>query len=335
MDSTGIHFSCKPFIPHPALRNRHAQTIAAALIPRKANLTLQRHEARLFDVEPEVQVLADCSWQPERMSSPTVVIVHGMEGSSQSPYMISTAEKFLSAGFNAVRLNLRNCGGTEHMTPTLYHAGLTNDLQEVTRQLAAEGFRQLFLVGFSLGGNIVLKLAGEYAGNAPTELRGAVALSASIDLTSCIDTIELRSNLFYQLRFLASLKARMRLKAELFPDRYDASLLGGIWSIRKFDDLYTAPQMGFRNASEYYERASSLRYIDKIAIPTLIIHAKDDPFIPYAPLERAEVTTNPYVLVLAPDNGGHVGFVSAHSEAGDHFWAEARAVEFIRTVFSL
>src|SRR5262252_5962985 len=163
----------RPFVPHPALRNTHAQTIAAALIPRRPKLLPRRTRLRNFDVAEGVRVVAHCSWQDDPRSHPTALIVHGLEGSSESAYMIGTAEKALASGFNVLRLNLRNCGGTEHMTTTLYHAGLTVDVRQIVRELnGADGLREIYLVGFSLGGNIVLKLAGETGSAAPETVKG-------------------------------------------------------------------------------------------------------------------------------------------------------------------
>ncbi|MFP5265400.1 MAG: YheT family hydrolase [Blastocatellia bacterium] len=322
-----------PFVPHPAIKNAHAQTIMGTLIPRRFKRVAENTQPRFFDVAAGVRVLARCSWQRERASKPTLVIAHGMEGSAESRYMLGTAEKALEAGFNVVRLNHRNCGGTEHLTPTLYHAGLTDDIRQIIGELIdKDKLTELYLAGFSLGGNIVLKLAGEYGEAAPGALRGAVAVSPSIDLASCADAIEMRSNVVYNWNFLLSLRSRLRRKAKLFPDRYDASNLRGVWSIRKFDDVYTAPQAGFRDVAHYYERASAFPFISRITVPTLIVHAKDDPFIPFGPFERPEVTSNPNVALLAPEHGGHVGFISARTDGEDRFWAEGIVVEFARLV---
>jgi uncharacterized protein len=325
------HFEGMPFVPHPALKNAHAQTLLGVLIPRRFKLVAQNTEARFFDVAARVRVLAHCSWQAERKRRPTLLIAHGMEGSSESRYMLGTTEKALEAGFNVIRLNHRNCGGTEHLTPTLYHAGLTDDIRHIiTELIEQDGLREIYLAGFSLGGNIVLKLAGEYGGATPEAVRGVVAVSPSIDLESCADAIEMRSNLIYNWNFLLSLRGRLRRKARLFPDRYDLSHLSGVWSIRKFDDVYTAPHSGFRNVDHYYKRASALPFINHITVPTLIIHSKDDPFIPFAPFERREVRSNPNVAILAPEHGGHVGFVAARAEGENRFWAEVIIIEFVK-----
>jgi uncharacterized protein len=319
------------FVPHPALKNGHTQTLAGALIPRRFRRVIENREERLFDVAPEMRVMGYCSWQAERRARPTLVLAHGMEGSTESRYMLGTAEKALAAGFNVVRMNVRNCGGTEHLTPTLYHAGLTDDLKAVIKELGGrDGLTEIYLAGFSLGGNMVLKLAGEYAAHAPPQLRGVIAVSPSIDLASCADAIEMRSNLIYHFKFITSLRNRLRRKARLFPDRYDAARLRGVWTIRRFDDLITAPHMGFRDVAHYYERASALPFVKAIKVPTLIVHAKDDPFIPSAQFEREEVTGNPNVALLAPAHGGHVGFISAEGEGEGRFWAEAMIVEFAR-----
>ncbi|HJQ25128.1 MAG TPA: alpha/beta fold hydrolase [Blastocatellia bacterium] len=321
----------QPFVPHPALRNGHAQTLAGALLRRRFKLVTENCEARHFEIPPGGQVLGHCSWQPDRASRPTLVLAHGMEGSTESRYMLGTAEKALEAGFNVIRMNVRNCGGTEHLTPTLYHAGLTEDLKQIINELRArDGLNEIYLAGFSLGGNMVLKLAGEYAADAPPALRGVIAVSPSIDLANCADAIERRSNLIYHFKFITSLRNRLRRKARLFPERYDASRLRGVWTIRRFDDLITAPHMGFQNVANYYERASALPFIERIRVPTLIVHAKDDPFIPFAPFERREVTTNPHVALIAPDHGGHVGFIAATGEGERRFWAEAMIVNFAR-----
>jgi predicted alpha/beta-fold hydrolase len=323
----------QPFVPHPALKNGHAQTLAGTFIRRRFKLTIENREERLFDIVPGVQVLGYCSWQSDRAARPTLVLAHGMEGSTESRYMLGTAEKALAAGFNVIRMNVRNCGGTEHLTPTLYHAGLTDDFKQIIKELGErDGLNEIYLAGFSLGGNMALKLAGEYGSAAPPQLRGVITVSPSIDLASCADAIELRSNLIYHYKFIRSLRNRLRRKARLFPDRYDASRLRGIWTIRQFDDLITAPHMGFRNVAHYYERASALPFIKQITVPTLIIHAKDDHIIPFAPFERDEVTTNPNVALIAPDHGGHVGFISASGEGESRFWAETMAVEFVRLI---
>ena len=181
-------FALKPFVPHPAFKGGNAQTLAAYAWPRPYRLQRPpQDEERLFEVETDVKVLAHCRWQNDRRKHATVVIWHGMEGSTNSIYMIATADKAFRAGFNVVRVNYRNCGGTEHLTPTLYHGGLTEDLRVVIKQLIEnDGLNRIFLLGFSLGGNMVLKLAGEYGEKVPSEIVAACVVSPSVDLkASC------------------------------------------------------------------------------------------------------------------------------------------------------
>jgi predicted alpha/beta-fold hydrolase len=325
-------FAAKPFKPHSTFKSGNAQTLAAYAWPRSYRLQRPpRDEERLFETEPGVKVLAHCRWQPDRHNHATVVIWHGMEGSAKSIYMIASADKAFRAGFNVVRVNFRNCGGTEHLTPTLYHGGLSDDLRVVVNQLIEnDGLKRIFLLGFSLGGNMVLKLAGEYGEEAPSEVVAACVISPSVDLEAAAELILSRRNWLYHKQFMRSLKKRMRLKQKLFPDRYDLSRLPRIRNIREFDEEFTSVASGFLNCSDYYYRASSIRVVPQIRLPTLIIHAHDDPFIPFEPLRAAMFSENPYLMLIGTERGGHVAFISATNTTEDRFWAENRAVEFFQ-----
>ncbi|MFN2498675.1 MAG: YheT family hydrolase [Pyrinomonadaceae bacterium] len=352
-------FERNTFRPHRMFRGGHAQTLAAFAWPRRRQFKSVRDQERFFQTAPDVQVLAHCRWQPNPKDHPTMIIWHGIEGSSESTYMLSTAQKSFSAGFNVIRMNLRTCGGTEHLTTTIYHGGLTEDLHAVVGELIEQDhLSRLFLVGFSLGGNMVLKLAGEYGENAPKEVLAVCAISPSIDLQASAQLILKRSNWLYQQDFVNRLKHRLRVKHKLFPEQYDITGLSSVRTLREFDDRYTSRAHGFDGADDYYYRASSIRVIDRIRIPTLIIHAEDDPFIPFAPMLDPAVANNPYILLVAPKQGGHVAFISAkprssnyllpdahqhsalstqHSALEEHsslpedrFWAENRVVEFCR-----
>lgn len=321
----------QPFVPHPFLRNGHAQTILGSLFARQTPLLRAGRRERFFEVAPHTRVLGDCTWQADKEACPTLVLAHGMEGSVNSGYMLGTAERALQAGFNVVRLNHRNCGATEHLTPTLYHAGLTDDLRAILSELVErDGLRQLYVAGFSLGGNVVLKLAGELGASAPPELKGVIAVSPSIDLSRCADAIEARSNLLYHINFVLSLRNRMKRKARLFPETYDTAKLRGIWTIRQFDDTYTSRHAGFRDVADYYAQASALQFVKAISVPTLLIAAKDDPFIPFASFVSREVQENRNLTLLGTEHGGHVGFISASKDAAERFWYERQIVEFVR-----
>ena len=325
-------FAGHPFKPHPLFQNGHAQTLAAFAWPRRRRFRSVNDEERLFQVAEDAQVLAHCRWQPNPREHLTVVIWHGIEGSSASTYMLSTAHKVFAAGFNVIRMNLRSCGDTDHLTPTIYHGGLSEDLRVVVDKLIrSEEVSRLVVVGFSLGGNQVLKLAGEYREQAPPQVLGVCAVSPSVDLSASADLIMKRSNWLYHQDFVRRLKNRVRTKQKLYPELYDISGLDVVRTIKEFDDRFTSRAHGFADADDYYQRASSLRVIDQIRIPTLIIHGQDDPFIPFAPLRDPAVVNNPYILLIDPKQGGHVAFVQSERKGDpDRFWAENRVVEFCK-----
>lgn len=327
----------KPFRPHPLFVGGHKQTLAGYAWPRRFRLrSLRRDEVRLFEVEPGTQILAHCHWLAARREHPTLIAVHGLEGSSDARYMLSTAAKAIRANFNTIRLNLRNCGNTEHLTPTLYNSGMSDDLLAVVNELSErDGLRDIFIVGFSMSGNIVLKLAGEQGSRLVGKVKGICAVSASVDLHACAAAIERRDNRLYMNSFIRSMRHRMRRKRQLFPEIYDTTRLREVRTIRDFDNRFTAADAGYRDADDYYTHASSQLLIQNIRIPALIIHAQDDPFIPFESLQHPSIAQNPDVILLAPQHGGHLGFVSDKAESAegeDRFWAENRAVEFCRLV---
>lgn len=331
----------KEFEAHPWLRNGHLMTIAGTFWRRRFP-RLPAGEARLFDVEPAepaergTQIRGDCHWQKNPREHATLVLVHGLEGSSDSGYMLGTAEKAFIAGFNVVRLNQRNCGGTEHLTPHLYHSGRSDDVRAVVMELidlnGRDRLPEIFAAGFSMGGNLVLKMAGEFGDAAPEAVRGFAGIAPSFVLAACADALEEPRNFIYEQYFVRKLKKRMRRKAELFPE-YAARVGNGatraIGSVREFDELITAPCSGFAGAEDYYARASAVNVLREIQRPTLIVTAQDDPFVPYATFERPEVRENPNIRVVAPRHGGHCAFIAR--EGGDErFWCEGRIVEFFR-----
>ena len=239
------------FEPLTALRNGHAMTIASAFVPRRFNLPPA--EERLFQVEPESRILGHCHWQPgKRRDAAVLVILHGLEGSGASNYVCGIAEKALRGGFHAVRLNQRNCGGTEALTPTLYNSGMSGDYRAVLEELSnGDGFEQVFFAGYSMGGNLMTKMAGEFGDRAPKALRGVCVVCPAMDLGACADALERRDNFFYQRHFVKGLMARYARKAELFPERYPKNGFGAVRSVREFDDKITAPHFGYRDAQDY------------------------------------------------------------------------------------
>lgn len=289
-------------------------------------------EARLTAVSADSRVLAHCYWQPDRAGRPTLLALHGLEGSSDAHYMRGLAAKAWRRGWNAVLLNQRNCGGTEHLTPGLYHSGLTSDPKVVLRALVeTDRIGPVGVVGYSLGGNLTMKLAGELESSPDLPVVAVTAVSPTIDLDLCVRAIERRSNIVYQLNFVHSLKTRMRRKVALWPGSFDLTPLSRIRTIREFDEIYTAPHHGFAGASDYYFRASALRVASRIGVPALVLSATDDPFVPASQFRDPAVRDNPHVTVRVEPHGGHCGFVSASSgDAG--YWAETTAVAFLARV---
>jgi predicted alpha/beta-fold hydrolase len=317
------------FQPHPLLRNPHAQTVAYTFWPRRFP-RLPRSIPREFETEPGTRIRGQCHWQSRPRERPTLVLVHGLEGSSESRYMLGIAECAFAAGWNAVRLNQRNCGGTESFTPTLYNSGLSGDYRAVlTELIERDSLLEIFFAGYSMGGNLVLKMAGELAGGAPRQLRGIAAVCPALELAQCVDAVGLPSNFVYQGHFVRGLKDRMRRKAKLFPGKFDLGPMARVRTLREFDDVITATYCGFRDASDYYARSSALQVAGKIRVPTLVLTAQDDPFVPFESFSDPAIAKNSYIRLIAPVHGGHCAFISPYRGEG-RFWAEARVMEFFK-----
>jgi len=320
------------FEPHRLLRNSHAMTLVAAFCLRRY-ACLPVGVERRFRVDDETEVLGICHWQPEPQRCPTIVLLHGLEGSVESAYMLGTAEKAYAAGFNAVRLNQRNCGAGEALTPSLYNSSLSCDPRAVVLELAErDRLPEIFVCGWSMGGNVILKMVGEFGAAPPPQLRGAVGVAPAVNLSFSADAISERQNFLYQWHFVRNLKRRTLRKTARHPERYAvirADGLGRVRTIRQFDDAVVAPVFGYRDAEDYYQRASALNTIGQISIPTLIIAAQDDTFVPFHTFHDPAIAANPHITLLAPQHGGHCAFISAE-EGEERFWAEARIVEWCR-----
>ena len=299
---------------------------------KRAHAALPAAEPRYFDVAPDARVLAHCNWQPDRKAAPTLLALHGLEGSSEAHYMRGLAEKAFAAGFNVVRLNQRNCGGTEHLSRGLYHSGLTADPVFVLNELRdRDGLTRFAVSGYSLGGNITMKLAGELGERELPEVKAFAAVSPVIELEDCMQSIERRENRIYEWNFCRNLQGRMRRKAKSFPDLFDLKGLWKIWSIRAFDDRYTAPHHGFQGANDYYHRASAMRVIDKVARPALILSAADDPFVPSHIFDAPAVKNNSHITTVITSHGGHCAFVEPPPNNGyDGYFAERMVVDFLK-----
>ena len=304
----------------PLFQNGHLQTIAGRYWPTSLNEDRWPTFARFFDTEPGVRVLAHCNAQVNGATRATVLAVHGLAASSNAPYMRTLAQTALLAGFNVIRLNVRNCGGTEHLAPTLYHSGLTVDLRHVIEQLAP---RPLFLVGFSMGGNIVMKLAGEWSSQIPAHVKGICGISAPICLATCARELGKARNRIYEVRFLRQLTQTLETKRRLMSKRFSTVTSNGVRSIWEFDDRVTAPSFGFRDAADYYAQASSRGFLDRIRVPALLLQAKDDPFIPFEIFRSPSFPANEHLCLRSVEHGGHVAFLARRAP---RFWAVNQTV---------
>ncbi len=310
-------------------------TITGNYVPRKIHLP--REEPWFVEVEaasPDRQatlVRCDCDWPVAavRRERPTLVLVHGLEGSSRSQYILGTAARAWAAGCNVVRMNMRSCGGTDELSPGIYHSGRSEDIAAIVAGLVREhGLRSIALVGYSMGGNLVLKYAGEVGADAPPELRAVVGISPLMDLALSSKALHEPKNRIYEWKFLRNMLRRFRRKVEIFPQIYTADALHGIRSMRDFDQNVVARYGGFADADDYYETVASSRVANRLAVPTLIIHALDDPFIRMLPSTRQRLIANEYVTFVETRYGGHCAFLSP--EAGsDRHWAEKSLVEWL------
>lgn len=307
----------------PLFRNPHLLTIAGNFWRRKIDVA--RFPARRVEyrVDPQT-VVVSLEHQPAGRVRGQIVFLHGLEGSANAGYIASFAQDALLRGFGVHRLNLRTCGGTEDLCETMYHSGLTGDTRFVIEKLRKRDNGPVFLVGFSLGGNVALKLAGELG--CTDLLAGVCAISTPIDLAACVRSMDKPSNRLYARRFLDRLRGRVRRKSKLSPDLYSSDGLNDVRTIWEFDDRFTAPLFGFGSAANYYATQSAARYLDAIQIPALVITAKDDPLVPFEVYSHTAFTSNPHIRLVATEHGGHLGFLSRRKP---RFWLDGFVLDWI------
>ena len=330
MTEKPLAFVPSSFRPVRWLRGGHVQTLAAFFLPRR--IDLPPAEKRLIEVEPGVPVLCHCHWQKDRKVL-TLIVVHGLEGSSESQYMLGVARNGSAAGMNVVRMNQRNCGGMDHCAPTLYNSSRSADVAAVARDLVEnDNIPGFVLIGFSMGGNLVLKLAGEWGSDGPPEFRGVAAVCPAVNLAAGADALHEPANRIYEYYFLLQLFRRFRRKVKLFPGDFDVSRLRGVKTLREFDDRVTAYYCGFTGADDYYARAAAANVVSRIARPALVIHAANDPFVRILPETRQALLCNSSVSYIETADGGHCAFVGERDgDAGyDGRWAEREVVEFAK-----
>ncbi|MBI5281408.1 MAG: alpha/beta fold hydrolase [Candidatus Solibacter usitatus] len=306
----------RPFVPY--FSSPHLLTIAGNFWPRAIDEARFPTRKTIHATEPGTRVLVEEN-RPAGEPLGEVVLHHGLEGSSRSGYMISLAQCLLEAGFAVHRVNMRSCGGTEHLTDTLYHSGLTQDVRAILTSLRQAGRGPRFLVGFSLGGNVTLKLAGE-SGEGFRDLASAVcAVSTPMDLHACVRRLGARENWIYEQRFVRSLRERYRRRHLGDPARFPIAGLEGVRTVFDFDNLFTAKAFGFGDAPNYYATQSAHRFLAGISLPALLVHAKDDPMIPYDIYETEAVRQNQWIQIVRSEHGGHLGFIARNRP---RFWLD-------------
>ncbi len=301
---------------HPLFANPHLATIAGNFWPREIDIARFPVIQRDYRIAPTTTIRV-LEHQPGRSPRGQFVFVHGLEGSADAGYVKSMAQAALERGFGVHRANLRSCGGTEHLSETMYHSGLTSDTKLILENIRERFEGVLILVGFSLGGNVALKLAGELG--AETPLTAACAISTPIDLAACVRTLDRRANYLYADRFLSRLKARVVRKNKVSPALYPVSGIDKVHTIWDFDDRFTGPLFGFGDAANYYRTQSAQNFLAGIRVPTLVIQAKDDPLIPFSVYQHEAFRTNPFLELLAVPRGGHLGFLSRQKP---RFWLD-------------
>jgi len=324
----------RDFTPRRFLGNGHLQTLAGNFLPRK--LFLPAPEPLVVEVEGPVagygpsSVLCHCHWQPAeiRRERLTVVIVHGLEGSSSSKYVLGNTVRALDAGFNVVRMNMRSCGGTDELSPTIYHSGRSEDVAAVVdRIIDLHKLESIAFIGYSMGANLVLKYVGEAA--LPAQLKAVVAVSPLMDLALSSAALHEPQNRVYEWHFLRSMLARVRRRAALYPNLYSSVRVREIRTMRLFDEHIVARYGGFADADDYYYSVASSQYVAEIRLPTLILHSLDDPFIRMLPSTRAALIENPSVTFVETSSGGHCAFL-APANGDDGRWAESTLIRFLR-----
>lgn len=303
--------------PFP-FKNGHLCTMFPALF-RKPKLIKDYRRER---IETSDNDFLDLDWMDNKKKR-VVIISHGLEGHTDRQYIIGMANQFYLAGFDVLAWSYRGCSEEINRKLQMYHSGATYDLDEVVQHVESIGIQEIYLVGFSLGGNLTLKYLGEYN---RLSIKAGVAFSVPLDLHTGSLKIKQRQNWIYNKRFLRSLKKKVIMKNEQFPDQISLEPFKKIKNLMDFDDAYTAPIHGFENALDYYEKSSSKSFLKNIKVPTLVINAMNDPFLSDECLDHTLFESLEHVHFETPEHGGHVGFVTRNQQG--IYWSEQRALAF-------
>ena len=307
------------FKPPPFLRNGHLQTILPVFLKRRFETEFRRERLELADGD-----FLELEWATSHRDR-LAILSHGLEGSSEDGCIRGMADRLIHGGWDVLAWNYRGCGLEPNRLARSYHSGETGDLGAII-EVASAKYAIIALIGISLGGNLTLKYLGE--GACHPVIAAGVAISAPIDLKASATAIDRRwSNHLYRRRFLGRLLAKYESKARLFPDRLKASVRHRVQTLHEFDDLYTAPVHGFRDALDYWEKSSARQYLNRIRVPVLLLNARDDPFLTRESFPFAEAAENPHLFFEAPESGGHFGFIDSIRNVRP--WHEQRTVDFL------
>lgn len=304
------------------LRSGHAQSIWPSLFRRVA---LRDPVVESIPTPDDDELWLD--WYRQG-SDRLVVISHGLEGHSRRPYVLGLARALLSEGWDVLAWNFRSCGGVMNHQPRFYHSGATGDLGVVVRHGLAQGYGNVALAGFSMGGNLTLQYLGEQGEQVDSRIAGAVTFSVPCDLAGGADVLARPSRRLYMSRFINDLKPKIAEKARRFPDRISMAGYEEIRNFHQFDERYTAPLHGFESARDYWRKASSLYRLKDIRVPALVVNAADDPFLSADCFPQSREVLGPCTRLEVPRHGGHVGFVQHHRDGW--YWSEQRAMDFLR-----
>lgn len=331
MEKTKLKLDNIEFSPVGLFKNGHFQTIYNALFYKP--MTLKNPKKIEIKIDDKNTIVCDYSKAENNTTKTLVILVHGLEGSSESNYIVSTAQKLYKKDYSVLRMNIRNCGGTSHLSETLYNAGLSDDVKKIIEYFKDRfDYKNIFVCGFSLGANTVLKMAGEYGNSYPEELKGVIAISPPLDLAECSEEIILPKNMIYDDHYRKRLIKTYKNKKKTHPKNVDLGILSKIKTLKDFDNYITGPAFGYKDAEEYYRLNSSLKFLTDIKVYTVIIQAQDDPIIPFNSTIKAMNINNDNIHFLITKHGGHVGFINSFSASKndiDRRWAENRVVEFV------
>lgn len=312
-----------PFNPLPLLGNPHVQTILGNLLT--GTRTFRSHRRVVVLSDGDRVVLHETAPRVDTLDAPIALLVHGLGGCSRSAYMLRMTVRLRDQGWRVVRLDLRGAGAGERLARRLYNAGCASDVAQVANNVAAGYSRAaMAIVGFSLGGNIVLKCAGEFADTLPKSICAIAAVAPPIDLVRCSELIAHYP--FYDAFYVRHLVRQVTAHQRHFPDLPVVAFPRRM-ILKQFDDIYTAPRWGYADAIEYYRQASSQPWIDAIRLPTFILTSRDDPFVAVAPFEELKPRSN--VTVHIAPHGGHMGFLGLDGVGGIR-WAETQMVDWLQ-----